>query len=187
MILTICPYSGKRLYELERMKESFYKTSYEDNQLVIISRGTVTEAINLAFKENYSAKYFHITNDDVIYKTKGWDTKFINILEEYGNGIAYGDDLIQGKNLCTFPFISGDIARALGWLQLPTLNRYCGDVVWKFLGQSLDILYYVPEVIIHHQWKEEEMDKELGLLDMQRYAKWLPHAYKDINKIKEIL
>jgi len=177
-ILTVCPsiYPDK----LIKMEKSFYDTITEDNTLYVVSFGTVTEAINFAFNKYPDYDYYHITNDDVIYETKGWDKILSNKLR-----ISYGNDCIQKENLCTFPLIDGDIVRALGWLQMPELDRYCGDVIWKFLGDRLNILSYHENVIIRHVW--EGQDNAINIKDMGNFSKWLPWSFKDVEKINKIL
>lgn len=165
------------------MLDSFYATASKDVDIITDLRMdlTVTEIINHAFKNNPKYDFYHITNDDVEYQTKDWDLK----LAVKGK-ITYGDDLLQGYGLCTFPMIDGDIVRALGWLQLPSLNRYSGDIIWKFLGQACNCLEYHPEVVIKHQWEGCEYP-EINKDDMKAFAEWLPWSYRDVVKIKRVL
>lgn len=178
-ILTVCPSINPEKFQ--SMQESFYLTSSEGNVLYEVCTGTVTEAFNLAFKKYPNFDFYHMTNDDVEYITPQWDVK----LATKGK-ISWGKDGIQNENLCTFPMIDGDIVRALGWLQMPNLERYAGDVVWKFIGQECKILNYVPEVIIRHYW-EGCSDEDMNVRDMNKFAEWLVQSYKDVNKIKEML
>ncbi len=205
-ILTICP-TKNRTHQVKEMIASFNRTSTENNTLILginaededifeyrklsvtkslcKANSTVTEVINSIWKENPGYDFYHITNDDVVYETKGWDTKFAHILDEYGHGIAYGNDTIQGKNLCTFPFISSEILDALGWAQLPALNRYCGDSVFNFIGKQCSCLYYLDGVTIRHNWGGA--NSEVHKSDMEKFAEWLPYSYKYVEKVKEIL
>lgn len=180
-ILTICPtiYPDK----MERMLTSYQQTRSHMNNMVISTEntnGNITYLFNRAFLDNPDYDYYFMANDDIIFKTNHWDKILAN-----KNSISYGDDLLQSRNLCTFPMIDGDIVRALGWLQMPTLNRYCGDIVWKFIGENLNLLKYYPNVIIEHKW--EGQDDKVNKEDMARFAAWLPNSHKDINKIKEKL
>jgi len=180
-ILTVCPSRGRPIIA-KRMAESFKATSNEDNTLVFFldeddetiseymkiekisyrvnPRMTNTKIFNLAFSEHKNCEYYHMTNDDFIYRTEGWDNAFIRRLEKIG--IAYGNDLLQGQGMATAPFISGDIVRALGWLQMPTLDYLGGDVAWQHIGHKLDRLFYLPQVIIEHmsyQGRKAEIDE----------------------------
>jgi hypothetical protein len=90
----------------------------------------VTHHFNNAYQAFKDYDYFHMTNDDVVYKTKGWDKLLTDVLKDKP-GIAYGDDSIQGQNLPTFPMISGDIVRAVGYLQMTLLDKFSGYCLCK--------------------------------------------------------
>lgn len=206
MILTLCP-TKSRPKECLQMLRSFRETSTEKNHIWLLfnddenfeiyeecfkyidyhiglNNPTVTQLLNTAYNMTKDYNYVHIANDDVLYLTPGWDTKFKEALK--APGIAYGDDLFQGENLCTFPFISKEIVDAVGWVQMPLLEKYSGDVVWKFIGNQLNILKYIPEIIISHQWKGCS-DQDLNKKDMNSFAEWLKISHRDIKKINEIL
>jgi hypothetical protein len=179
-ILTICPSIYPK--KLVHMMDSFLTTRSESTNIrVYYHVDTITNIFNKAFQDNPDYDFYFMVNDDAIFKTQDWDLK----LAKKGK-ITYGNDLFQGENLCTFPMIDGDIVRALGWLQMPKLERYAGDVVWKFIGESLEILEYVPDVIIEHKW-EGCTHPDINQEDMKRFAEWLPFSFKDVVKIREAL
>jgi len=122
--------------------------------LIINSSGkTITEIINDAATKSFpDYEYYTIVNDDFVYRTDGWDLALISEIRLHGkHGIAYGNDLHCGVNLCTSPMISGDMVRALGWLQLPGLKGLMGDSVWMNLGKKLHCIFYRPDVVIEHE------------------------------------
>lgn len=178
-ILTVCPTIHFDKFRV--MYNSWELTRSKESELRVSSNIGVTDSINQIFHENPNYDFYHITNDDVEYKTPLWDLK----LAQKGK-ISYGNDGFQGSNLCTFPMIDGNIVRALGWLQLPTLDRYAGDVVWKFIGESCKCLQYVPEVEITHLW-EGCADVKQNTKDMSAFAQWLPWAFKDMQRVKAVL
>lgn len=213
-ILTIIPSRG-RPKECARTIDSFLKTSKNSDLAVLLDeddpllseylnispkmfwwtekRDTITNRINRFTLQNLNDyKFFHLTNDDVIYHTKDWDVSFINKLEEYGHGIIYGDDLFQRENLPTFPFISQEIVKAVGWLQMPLLNRYYGDMVWKYIGQNAGCIYYCHYIIIEHMHQlagkgEYPVDMDIYEKDGQVLAQWLAtSATRDINKVRRL-
>jgi len=49
-----------------------------------------------------------LANDDIVARTSEWDEKVRALDRRYPDGIylGYGNDLLQGKNLCTFPILS---------------------------------------------------------------------------------
>lgn len=178
-ILTICPSVNNR----DKITKSFFNTIREDNHLFFCSDGTVTEAINGFFYDVKDYDFVHITNDDVIYETPGWDTI---LTSKYG--INYANDTLQGENLCTFPVISSEIIQAVGWIQLPTLNRYYGDTVWHTIGKDLNILNYFKDVIIRHKHSKDLLDFSKYTNDTLLYYKWLQFdSLIDTHKIKAVL
>ncbi len=180
-ILTICPSIYPK--KLDKMLASFHNTINCSSLLINDNKNkTVTEVFNDSFQKYPDFDYFFMANDDIEFKTKDWDIILANAIIK--PGISYGNDMLQGKNLCTFPMISGDIVRKLGWLQLPSLNRYAGDVVWKFIAHQARCLHYVPEVIIEHHW--EGADQEINEHDMAAFAQWLPWSFKDVKKVIEV-
>lgn len=212
-ILTICP-TFQRPKLCTEMLNSWENTISENNTMVLgmdisdptisaypknanrvtcKANSTVTEVINSIWSQYQEYDYFHIINDDVIFHTKGYDSKMVNILEEYDSGIAYGNDLFQGKNLPTFPFISSNLPHALGWLQEPSLNRYCGDTVWNDIGIKCDCLYYMGGIIIEHKHKlagkgDTDVDMKVFQEDWHNYVKWNQMAMKtDVERVKGAL
>lgn len=104
---------------------------------------------------NQAAKAFMDTEDilgayqdDVIFRTPGWDARVRETLAT--PGIAYGDDLIHGVNHPTAVFVSTVIIRALGWLALPTTWHQWADDCWKALGQATGCLRFMDGVIFEH-------------------------------------
>lgn len=178
-ILAICP--SIRPTQRAFMLDSFLSTRSDCTTIIIhYNKGNLTKIYNEIFFDNPNYDFYHMMNDDTLYRTDNWD---LNLAKK--GKITYGNDCLQEENLCTFPMIDGRIVRALGWLQLPTLEKYCGDSVWKFIGQSLNILEYVPEVVIEHKW--EGQNDELCKEDMAKFAQWLPEAYKDLDKIRKVI
>lgn len=178
-ILAICP--SIRPDKLAFMMDSFLMTRSEYTDIRInYEPGNITDIFNRTFSAHPDYNFYMMLNDDILFKTENWDIKLAN-----KGKISYGNDLLQGENLCTFPMIDGDIVRSLGWLQMPTLNRYCGDCVWKFIGKQLNILSYHPDVIIEHLW--EGADATINTQDMQAFANWLPFSFRDVKKIREAL
>lgn len=177
-ILTIVPSIRPDL--LEKMLISYYSTVHTASIVINTRKGSITSIINEMFNKYSDYDYYHLGNDDTVYQTKDWDLKLAN-----KGKISYGDDLFQGENLCTFPMIDGDIARAVGWLQMPTLERYYGDSVWKFIGKQLGILNYVPDVVIKHEWNGADL--KIYEEDTMRFAEWLPYSHKDVEKVKAVI
>lgn len=179
-ILTICPSIHPE--KLSKMYDSYDATTSKHNKLVVINKkGTITNIINETFNKYPDFDFYHVTNDDVIYEMPLWDMSLAN-----KNKISHGKDAIPSGFDGQFFMIDGDIVRTLGWLQMPTLNRYCGDMVWRFIGKQLNILEYKENVIIKHNWEGCE-DIETHKNDMSKFAEWLQGSHIEINKIREIM
>lgn len=207
-ILTLMPSRG-RPKECEQAVWSFFNTSKQSDLLLLVDeddqflreykkihnciiekKDTITNRLNKAYKENSSYHFYHITNDDVIYRTDHWDKKFMAILEK--PGIAYGDDLFQRSNLPTFPFISVELLRAIGWIQMPLLNRYCGDLIWKIIGENCNCLFYLGDVVIEHMHQlagkgKYPVDMKVYAIDQLALSEWLQTAHQDVEKIRKVI
>lgn len=88
--------------------------------------------------------------DDHRPRTPGWDVECYNNLRELGTGIVYGNDLFQYENLPTQCAMTLDIVQALGFMAPPTLKHLYVDNFWRDLGNELEMLRYLPEVVIEH-------------------------------------
>jgi hypothetical protein len=106
--------------------------------------------------------------DDVLPRTTGWDERFITELTDLRTGIVWGDDLLQHDIWPTHVSMTSDIIRALGWMAMPELTHLFVDVVWMRLGEHLDRIRYLPDVILEH------MHPAAGKTDMDA-------LYEDIN------
>ena len=179
-VLAICPTIHKEKFD--KMHDSFDVTVSKNTSLLVIGeKGNLTTLINNAFNKYNNADYYMVLNDDIVFNTPLWDIELA-----HKGRISHGDDSITNGHKGNFLMIDGDFCRAVGWLQMPKLNRYCGDVIWKFIGQQLDCLDYHPNVSITHHWHgcAEPLVNEM---DMAEFAAWLPHSHKDIEKIRRIM
>lgn len=121
--------------------------------------------------------------DDVVFRTPGWDRVVEATLAM--PGMAYGDDLIHGRNHPSAVFMSSEIAKALGWLALPAVWHTWADDGWKRLGERIPgLLRYMPDVVVEHMHygvgKSEEdatyrevYSSATGDHDYPAFAAWL--------------
>lgn len=105
-------------------------------------------AVDVAGRHGVTAVGF--MGDDHRPRTHGWDEAYLAVLADLGTGIAYGDDLLQGRELPTQCAITSDIVRALGWMAPPKLWHMFSDDFWRDLGRAADCLAYVPHVVVEH-------------------------------------
>lgn len=139
---------------------------------------------------------FHMTNDDVIYLTDGWDFVFIEILLQQGGGIVYGDDQFHGAGLCTLPCISRNVTEAVGWLQYSALDKLFGDAVWMKLGNQVPCIYWHHQMKMEHKhWINGKRDQDVTskeyLVNYKKeefiYNLWANNlAAGDVEKVKKL-
>jgi len=99
--------------------------------------------------------YGHI-NDDMVPRRYHWDRELIETAG--ANLIAYGDDLLQGRRMCTFPVIGGDLVRRVGRLMFDGINI---DTAWMLLGFKYGLLRYRPDIILEHlHWTNGKAPKD---------------------------
>lgn len=204
-LCVICP-TRERPEKLQRMYDSFIetkcgktaiilcvdvddKTEYNYNCAISVEpHKTNTEIINDIFSKYPNFKYYMVINDDIVFKTIGWDI----VLKQ--KGINFPEDGTNRK-FPTFSVIDGDIPRALGWLQMPRLEYLCGDLVWDFIGKQLNILKYNPSVLIDHNHflfgankdSISEHTHSHHKKDHEAFAQWLLNdMYNDIRKVKNV-
>ena len=225
-LLTVCP-TKNRPDKCAKMLESFEKTSFSSDVLFVLDDderdiveyiklfkrykacgnleclflkpSNITIQLNQVLSFSYYKDYdfYHITNDDFVYHTLGWDHILCDKIK--GFGISYGNDLFVKEKLPTAPVISGNIVRALGWLQMPKLTHLYGDSSWNIIGRHFNKLYYCKDVIIEHQhglknkeYKDELFEhtnsQEMFAKDHKAMLDWIRGEYQDdIAKIKEMI
>lgn len=191
-LLMICPSRG-RPDRVQDMLKSFYDTrSYDteiciaiskddprfeeyqvdENIIVCDSRYTVDKINFIATKIHPGVEYYGIIDDDQIFRTKGWDTRFIEEIEAHGGwGLACGDDKFtkdwhkeKHPNGCV---VSGNFVKLFGYMVYP-LFRHTGVDHWQAdLFGFAQCLYYCPDVVIEH------MHANVGKAPMDDNYKWV--------------
>lgn len=111
----------------------------------------MAKPLNKAAKElSYNYDFFCFLGDDHRPRTKQWDDHFEQELIRMETGLVYGNDLIQGAGLPTAVVMTADIVRQLEGMVPPNMIHLYLDNFWLKLGQDLDSITYLPEVIIEH-------------------------------------
>lgn len=134
--------------------------------------------------------------DDVAFRTMGWDLEVRRVLRR--PGIAFGDDLVHGKNHPTAVFMHTAVARALGWLALPATSHQWADDGWKRLGEETGLLRFMPDVVLEHlhpavgkaPWDDtyaSVFDEDRARRDYEGFGRWLEEGLKaDVRKVSRI-
>lgn len=88
--------------------------------------------------------------DDHLPRTVGWDGRYVEELGRLGTGLVYGNDLIQGQALPTQVAMSSDVILATGCMVPPGAIHLWLDNAWLALGQALNAITYLPDVVVEH-------------------------------------
>jgi hypothetical protein len=102
-------------------------------------------------QENPDIKYLVSMGDDHMVRTVDWDKKLKEAIQGMGEpGFSFGDDDINGSNLCTSWMVSVEIVKAIGWMMLPWLDHMYVDNAIMELGNAANRIVYCPDVRIEH-------------------------------------
>jgi len=94
-------------------------------------------------------RFLGFMGDDHRPRTAGWDQRFCECLSG-GTGFVYGNDLLQGENMPTAVAMTSDIVTTLGYMAPPSMVHLCVDLVWLELGNAINRITYLPDVIVEH-------------------------------------
>jgi len=156
--------------------------------------------VNWALKIFDFYKYIGFLGDDTRCNTQNYDARIIGILEENnGFGMVYPDDTKRGVTHADHFVITKNILDALGYLWLPGLDHYYGDVAIFHMMKTLGKNFYADDIKwphLHHIHGLSHNDgiyrRSIETLENGKaiYYKWLrgPDGFaKDLEKIKEVM
>jgi hypothetical protein len=86
--------------------------------------------------------FFGFMGDDHLPRTPYWDYLLRLLLPLGRNGIAYGNDLLQGANVPTTCLMTRGICEKIKGMAPGTLKHLYVDNFWKVLGTDLGNLHY---------------------------------------------
>jgi hypothetical protein len=117
-------------------------------------------------------------NDDVIVKTKGWDTTYRKIHDQYHDHIylAYPNDKNKGSSLCTFPFFSRAlIVNAPGVLNSSYkgafIDYHLMDIFMRLRWYSIDRMIYLEDVVFeHNHFRAGKSEFDQTYADRERFV-----------------
>jgi hypothetical protein len=109
--------------------------------------GTLNLVAN-KYADKYETIFF--MGDDHLPSTQQWDHFLSEAIKSKGYGLAYGNDLFQGKNLATAVMMSTNIIKSFGFMAPPKLVHLFMDNFWMLLGMDLNAIWYFDDVIIEH-------------------------------------
>jgi glycosyltransferase involved in cell wall biosynthesis len=117
--------------------------------------------MNQACYENSRGRFVMLMNDDVIFRTKSWDTRVLDAFARFPDEVAlvYGNDLHQRKSMATLPIVSRAVCEALGGIcPRDYLNVYIDvhlyDIFKKLARLGYQRVVYLEDVIFEHMHPE---------------------------------
>lgn len=116
--------------------------------------------------------FFGFMGDDHLPKTQFWDYRLRLLFPMDKNGIAYGNDLLQGQNLPTAALLSRGIVQTLKGMTQPGTKHLYFDNFWKQLGTDIQGLYYDHSIIIEHMHplaRKAAMDDHYARVNSREY------------------
>jgi hypothetical protein len=113
-------------------------------------RQGLRSAMNEVLELYPNEPYYGLGADDLVPQTIEWDKKLFEISGT--TKISFPNDLGKKskKDLPTHPCVGGDLVRAIGWFGLPTVYHFYLDDTWKYIGQHLNCITRLDDVIVEH-------------------------------------
>lgn len=165
--------------------------------------GNMVTALNIAARwavATLKPKYVGFIGDDHRFRTAGWDSAFVELLEARGGGFVYGNDLFwPNGEIPTQIVMSASIIEALGWMGLPGCTHLYIDNAWRQIGEETKSLFYMPDIVIEHMhpaggkavWDEGHLrvnTEEMYSHDRAAFEAWLASsADEDIARVRSAL
>lgn len=139
-----------------------HEINYSSFSIVKLIKPCVTlgKATKICFKAS-SGRYVMLVNDDVIFRTKGWDIAVLKAFSKFADDIAlvYGNDLYQGEKMPTFPFLSRTVCKLMDGVcpsdyKGPYIDAHIFDIFKRLARQGFNRIVYLDDVIFEHMHQE---------------------------------
>jgi len=150
------------------------------------------------YQESERYKFYCFMGDDHRPRTHDWDGKLTQAMSKPAS-LAYANDLFQGKNLPTMIAMTKAIVTELGGMTPPNMRHLYLDNFWLRLGNDLDAIAYLDDVIVEHMHPvagKAAMDegyatvnaKEVYLADKVQFLQYISSAkYQEVlNNLKAL-
>lgn len=128
-----------------------------------------------------------MVSDDMEFQTVDFDDVILHVANKT-NGVVViycNDGGAQGEKLCVNLITSRKVVDASGApFMCPKFRANFIDTVWMQVGQALDILHYLSDVVLqhHHQSKLPGSQRDETHLRLQRAALPFPIGYREVDK-----
>jgi hypothetical protein len=139
---------------LEEYKQLENETQIKTYDMTYGTPMSVSKSWNILAEKavNNGADILIMGNDDLIYRTKNWDTILLKEVEKYSDEIycMYFDDLIWGEKHCAFPIVSKKWFNIVGHFTSGLFHFGYNDT-WIFeIAKMINRTHYVKDVIAEH-------------------------------------
>ncbi len=145
--------------------------------LVVGPQLSLSGLFNEIYEANPGLKFYGIMADDVVPGSIDWDIALVNAAGE--DALSYGNDGINGETHWTHGVIGGDLARTLGWIHLPGVDRLYADTALEEYARAKGLLRYCPYVkLTHYHFSnglaeyDETYQKPRAFADEATYREW---------------
>jgi hypothetical protein len=134
------------------------------NTFEIIDESTMQPNLSYYFNKMYDETKFKnaivsMIGDDMVFKTKGWDTRILNVINNAsGNALVYCDDNFTSHELCAVNlFTTREVITATKKPFMCTeFHADMIDMIWTMVGTMTGISVYLPDIIIQHNHSSKE-------------------------------
>ena len=150
--------------KLKEYKE-LAKYRSENNKVLIGKPQSVSKSWNVLAREaiKNDSEILIMGNDDMIYRTYGWDQLLIKEVDKYPDRIfcMWFEDLNKGKKHCAFPIVSKEWYKALGYFT-PGIFNFGYNDTWIFdIACRIKRDHFIPHIINEHlHWTLGKMEKD---------------------------
>jgi glycosyltransferase involved in cell wall biosynthesis len=146
------------------------------------------------------AKYIMLLNDDMLFHTKEWDAKVLEVFSRFDDepAMVYGNDLYYGKMICTFPILTRTACELMEKIcpaeyRLHCIDAHIFDIFKRLEGMGYKRAVYLRNVIFEHMHHELAAinDSETGPKsdtdDQSLYFSFAQHRQQVALKMAELI
>ena len=130
--------------------------------------GTRMGEMNRACYEASRGRYVMLINDDMVFRTPGWDARVLAAAGSFEDEVTliYGNDLDQGEAVPTFPIVSRTVCEVLGEIcprgyRHLHIESHLMDIFRQLAKLGHRRLCYLDDVVfehMHHALGKAELD-----------------------------
>lgn len=163
-------------------------TSKMNNVILVIGEPiSISKSWNI-LAENATGNVFMMGNDDLVHETVGWDVKLDVEISKFPDQVfcIWVNDKHKGEKLCTFPIVSRKWYKTVGYFTPGVFYFFRNDTWIQNLGQRINRLHYVSDIIIEHRhWSYGYVKDETTLRNRKTGKNVINYAAEDAKIWKE--